>query len=302
MKTRLSVKGMVAVIAVCLISLIFTTNARADATSAKAGFIEAMAQMQNATTLVEKYDCVLEADMHLEEYVAGGGNMEDPDFLAAYTVYTETGLTVKTTVDTCNTFMDHVEEALANDGVSFPALKEHLDAAGALLTQLDHSYPGVSGLVNSYNDLFFVYRDKIEICDGYINFAALAAEAETYAKADEYVRRAKDYLSKITIPDYPGLDEAATNIEKATEFMSEKVAGAQRFVHAVNDLYKTDDLAEAIRNAYAIIEEDGVDVTAEGAVSAYDTLRSAELSYSSSVRKANKLQDEINKLIFSFIH
>lgn len=302
MKTHLSVKGILILLAVCLISLLFTTNAAADVTSAKAGFIAAIEEMQSATSLADKYDYVTEADMHLAEYTAGSGDMEDPEFLAAYTVYTEVGLAVKATVNACNTFMDHVETALANDGVSFAILKENLDAAGALLSQLDHSYPGVSGLVNSYNDLYFVYRDKIEICDGYINFAALAAEADTYAKADEYVRRAKDYFSKITIPDYPGLDEAEANIAKATEFMAQKVAGAQRFVHAVNDLYKTDNIAEAIRNAYAIIEEDGVDVTAEGASVAYETLRSAELSYSSTVRKANKLQDEINKLIFSFIH
>jgi 23S rRNA G2069 N7-methylase RlmK/C1962 C5-methylase RlmI len=72
--------------------------------------------------------------------------------------------------------------------------------------------------------------------------------------------------------------------------------------HSVGMYHSRMAIAEAIRNAYAIIEEDGVDVTAEGASVAYETLRSAELSYSSTVRKANKLQDEINKLIFAFLH
>jgi hypothetical protein len=301
MKNKTHVSRIIALITCAVIALsIIVTPVSAAASDDWAAFVESVGAVKNALTLDEKYECLLSAEESLNAYTTGGGvpDAEGETIIAEYRALKEE---VEASIARCEEFIEYVELALTYDGVSFVDMMENLEKAEALLDLIDTTYTGITGFKNDYSALIFAYKEPIEICESFIRYASLAANAETYEEASLNYARANDCKSNITILDYPGLDEAEENLKVANAFMSERLLRAKDFIEAVANIGKAENLAKAIEDAYAIIERDNVDVTAEGASAAYEELSSLKFKYDRDVTRSNKAVDDAIQFIFGFI-
>ena len=301
MKNKTRISRFIALITCAVIALsVIATPAAAAASDDWAAFVESVGAVKNALTLDEKYDCLLAAEESLNAYTEGGG-VPDAEGEAIIAEYQALKAEVETSIAYCEEFIEYVELAFTYDGISFTDMMENLEKAEALLDLVDPTYTGITGFKNDYSALVFKYREPIEICESFIRYASLAANAETYEEAATNYARANECKANITILDFPGLEEAEENLKAANAFMSERLLGAKDFIEAVANIGKAENLAKAIEDAYAIIERDTVDITAEGASAAYEELSSLKFKYDRDVTRANNAVDDAIEFIFGFI-
>ena len=263
-------------------------------------FIDNVELIEVAEGLTARERYLYNAEDALELYVSAGGAVTDTAIAEHYAIYLEYKTAIEAEVELHYEFMDEVNLAAENKTGAYPVFKEHLNRAAELLPSLDTSYIGMSASVGLYNGLVFEFKEKEEICDLFIEYAALAKAATTYADADKYTIEADRILANVKIPDYPGLEEAKNDINDVKTFMGKCELAAAPFLAAVNGLHKATNLPRAIKEAYALLEE--IDSTTVGVDIALTTLRSEERKYNRAVTEANAAMDEVNELIFSFIY
>ena len=272
-----------------------------SANDPKANFIAAVEAISNAITLSEKADCLANAEAQLDAYVKAGGDIEAADIAPTVAIYNELKADIDVKVEYCELFIEYVELALTYSGESFVDMMTYIEKAEELIDKIDTSYVGVAGFKSDYTALLFEYEEPIDICERYIAYARLASEATTYGEASQNYTRAMECKSMITIPDYPGLDDAEADLAEASAFMARQLAAAQPFIDAVANISKAENVAKAIQDAFALIESENIDITAEGANVAYDELYTLKGRYERSVRDGNKAQDGAMDLIFSLL-
>ena len=91
------------------------------------------------------------------------------------------------------------------------------------------------------------------------------------------------------------------DLAAASAVMFQKIQAAQEFIRAVENISRAESVPKGIKAAYAVLEENEVDVTAEGADEAMRTLRTQEMSYDRKVAQSNDLLDDVNALIFGLL-
>jgi len=260
----------------------------------------ALDSIDTALTLTEKEEYLIAATEHLGAYTEGGGEITEGEVKALYDRYLAYKSEIDEKVGYCTRFMEYVDFAVYGEG-GFTETVELLDAAEALLDKIDESYIGIAGAKADYTNLRAELYAPIEVCKSYIAFARAAAEAKNYGEAAENYNKAITFRARITIEDYPGLDEAEQDLKAADEFMSQRLQAAQNFIIAVKSISKAESVPLGIKEAYEIFERDNVDETAEGASSAMSELRMLEATYDRNVKRANGDVDEAMQLMLWFI-
>ena len=194
--------------------------------------------------------------------------------------------------------MNAVSAAL-EETAPYVTVRDSLDLAESLLDKIDEDYGSVGLHREFYDEMRAELKIPIKVCEDFISYAALAAEAKTYAEASKNIDLASAAKKAITILDYPGLEEADEDIATAKNFMYQQIYNATPFCDAVKNISKAKSVPIGIKEAYEILKT--VDATAENAVTALNNLKKAERSYNKSAKAGNEAVDEIAELCFAIL-
>lgn len=261
-------------------------------------FANAVKSLKNADSLAAAEAALGEANDVLASYKSGGGSETDTDVAESYAYYVTAKADIEQRIDNCNRFVAAVAAAL-EENAPYVTVDENLKIAKELHALIinDMAYGNVALYDDLRRNLMGELDQPVESCTKHVEYAARAAAATTWKEANQYLKLAESAV--IEIPDFPGLDEAAENIRKAKEFMSNQVIAAKPFCDAVRDISKAESIPLGIAHAYEMLKS--VDATAENAAKSLNNLKSIEKSYNRSVKDANEAANEAALLAFSIL-
>ena len=288
--------SIVIALATLLGAFALTVNAALSDNAAE--FISAVNAIDSATTLKAKENALAKADNAFDKYVNAGGSANDPSVASAYESYVEKKATIEASIKNCLDFIEYVGIALDTNS-TFPVKKENIDKAAELIDKIDLEYETVALYKNYYTTLCAELDEPIRICEMFIAYAKAAAEATTYEEANRNKKNAEAAKGQITIPDYPGLDEAEANLNIAASTMAFAVLNAKPFIDAVRNVNKADTIPLGVKNAYAVYET--IDKTAEGVSTALNNLKKIERDYNKSAKSANDIINETTAISFAIL-
>ncbi|MBQ3016249.1 MAG: hypothetical protein IJD79_05670 [Clostridia bacterium] len=296
-KTRIT-KLLSLALALSLIFGLLSFTASASLTDTATAFSDAVADIKNADSLEAREIKLAEATEALGAYITAGGTEADAEIADAYADYLEEKTDIETKVGYCLDFIDYVSAATDVNN-TYPVKRENLDKAEALIDIIDKDYKTVASYVAHYNNTVAELYEPVLICEAFIKYAKLAAEATTYEEASSNLKTAEAAKQQISIPDYPGIDEAEANLDIARATMSMAVLKATPFIQAVRNINKAESVPIGVQAAYAALE--GVDETAEGVPTALNNLKKAERNYNKSAEDGNEAMNELATLAFGLI-
>ncbi len=296
-KTRIT-KLLSLTLVLSLIFGLFSFTASASLTDNATAFSEAVEAMRNANSLEARETKLAEATDALTAYITAGGTEADAEIAAAYATYLEEKTDIETKVGYCLDFIDFVSAATNVDN-TYPVKKENLEKAEALLDKIDTEYKTVAYYVTYYNNTTADLYEPVLVCETFIKYAKLAAEATTYEEASSNLKTAEVAKQQIVIPDYPGLEEAEANLDIARATMSMAILKATPFIQAVRNINKAESIPIGVKAAYAALE--GIDETAEGVSTALNNLKKAERDYNKSAEEGNEALNELAALAFGLV-
>jgi hypothetical protein len=254
--------------------------------------------MKNADSLEKRENKLAEATAALNAYLTSGGTEADAEIADAYADYLEEKTDIETNVGYCLDFIDYVSAATDVNN-TYPVKKENLDKAEALLDKIDTEYKTVAAYVTYYNNTVAELYEPVLVCEAFLKYAKLAAEATTYEEARSNLKNAEAAKQQITIPDYPGIEEAEANLDIARATMSMAVLKATPFIQAVRNINKAESVPIGVMAAYAALE--GIDQTADGVATALGNLKRAEKNYNNSAEDGNEALNELAALAFGLV-
>ncbi len=281
-----------------LVFSVFSFTVFASISDILSEFVNAVSNVEKATTLKSKELEINKASELLDAYILAGGRETDEEISEAYEKYLALKEDIKRRVGYCLEFIECVNAAL-DENASFVVKKENLDRAEELSDKVDPEYKTVSSYQKYYSSLKSELEEPIAICETFIAYAKAAAESTTYSETKRNVKTAEAAKALITIPDYPGLEEAEANLDIAVSAMAMAVYEATPFIQAVKNINKAESVSVGVIQAYAALE--GIDQTAEGVYGALTNLKRIEKDYNDAADAANGLVDEITLLTFGII-
>lgn len=297
MKKVTTCKAISLALAFSIIFGIFSLTAFAIADDAYE-FINAVANIENANSLTEEEERLALATDLLESYLDAGGNESDEQISSAYADYLVLKADIEARIGYCLEFIEYVNAAL-DANASYTVKKENLAKAEALLEKIDMDYATTADYNRYYAEVVEQLKIPEKICEDFIKAAKAAAESTTYAEAKKNLRVAEDAKALITLPDYPGLDEAEINLDIAASIMAMAVYNATEFIQAVRNINKAKSVPIGVLEAYAKL--DGVDTTAEGVSTALNNLKNTEKKYNTAAKTGNDTIDELTAITFGIL-
>lgn len=285
--------------ALMLIGVIVLT---AFATTPYASFEAVVDDIKNATSLTEKEQLLESADAQWDAYLDSVGGQPDAAAIEAYASYESMKEQILQIAEKCTEFIGYVTEAENGWlGVDYELTKASLNAAGALIDEIDMSYEGISSAKTRYDSVLKEVEDCEKPYRLYIQAIEAALAADNYKAMkqamNEVATREKEISAlSIKLPTYPGYGQAVAAKAEIADEMAAIMENAAAFINAVQ-LINGDNIKAGIAEAYELY--DAIDQTADGVSAAKSQLDSLNKTYGGAVIESSEAIDDMSKLIFS---
>lgn len=205
------------------------------------------------------------------------------DALAAYNAMLEE---VEAKIAKCNEFIEYVDEITILEEDDYLGIRAALDAAAAVLKEIDMSYHGVSGAYTLYNEFLSAIGEKEYYTRDWVNSVKALKELPSYKyKRSGYEAVMLSMKNESFLPDYPAVAEAMQVLAEVEEYFRSCISAGNAFIRAVDDIKNAPTVGDGLINAYSKYK--GVDKTVDGVSSAYATFDSMLDEYNDVVKQLN---------------
>lgn len=243
-------------------------------------FISAVKSLDMCNTLIDKELVINRATSGLFSDESYEGITE------ALATYTSTKASVEATVEKCNQFLEYIDTVSILEEDDYLGIKAALDAAKALLPDIDLTYYGVQGAYEIYNEAQSLIGEKEYYTRDWINSVREMDALTVYKyKRASYETLQLTARNELFLPDYADVPAALELMAAAEEYFRACISAGNAFIRAVDDIESADSVGEGLINAYAKCK--GVDKTVDGVSSAYSTFKSTLDDYNDVIEQMN---------------